>query len=160
MLIFESTVNVHCSFDKGDTFYYEMINWNICYPRGQLLFNILKSSLLAKMIWVFCQIFLYKVCWKCLHQCFSYLSLNYFGICKISHESTERKCTFDSADKETYRMLAARRDQYKHAALKAKHTGDITTATQHVKVAKVTIGTSRYRICSYKCSSCRGFLCV
>lgn len=39
-------------------------------------------------------------------------------------------------DKETYRMLAARRDQYKHAALKAKHTGDITTATQHVKVAK------------------------
>lgn len=54
----------------------------------------------------------------------------------------QRKCTFDSADKETYRMLAARRDQYKHAALKAKHTGDITTATQHVKVAKVTIGTS------------------
>lgn len=68
--------------------------------------------------------------------------LNYIGICKISHESTEKICTFDSADKETYRMLAARRDQYKHAALKAKHTGDITTATQHVKVAKVTIGTS------------------
>lgn len=102
----------------------------------------------------------YKVCWKCLHQCFSYLFLNYIGICKISHESTEKICTFDSADKETYRMLAARRDQYKHAALKAKHTGDITTATQHVKVAKVTIGTSTSRICSYKCSSCRGFLCV
>lgn len=67
------------------------------------------------------------------------------------------KMHFDSADKETYRMLAARRDQYKHAALKAKHTGDITTATQHVKVAKVTIGTSTSRICSYKCSSCRGF---
>ncbi|XP_048761328.1 coiled-coil and C2 domain-containing protein 1-like isoform X2 [Ostrea edulis] len=39
-------------------------------------------------------------------------------------------------NKETYRFLVTRRDQYKQAALKAKHTGDITTATQHVKVAK------------------------
>lgn len=145
MLIFESTVHVHCSFDKGDTFYYEIINWNLCYPRGQLLFNILKSSLLAKMI--YSKSFLSNISLQGLLKMFAsmfFISflLNYFGICKISHESTKKKCTFDSADKETYRMLAARRDQYKHAALKAKHTGDITTATQHVKVAKVTIGSS------------------
>ncbi|XP_061182028.1 coiled-coil and C2 domain-containing protein 1-like [Saccostrea echinata] len=38
--------------------------------------------------------------------------------------------------KETHKMLVTRRDQYKQAALKAKHAGDITTATKHVKVAK------------------------
>lgn len=96
-----------------------------------------------------------NVCINVFHI-FSWIILAYAKF----HMKVQRKCTFDSADKETYRMLAARRDQYKHAALKAKHTGDITTATQHVKVAKVTIGTSTSRICSYKCLSCRGFLCV
>ena len=34
-----------------------------------------------------------------------------------------------------------RRDQYKQAALKAKHAGDMPTATHNVKVAKVNINT-------------------
>ncbi|XP_078317784.1 coiled-coil and C2 domain-containing protein 1-like isoform X2 [Crassostrea virginica] len=39
-------------------------------------------------------------------------------------------------DQETRKMLMLRRDQYKQAALKAKHAGDMPTATHNVKVAK------------------------
>ena len=46
---------------------------------------------------------------------------------------------FFNADQETRKMLMLRRDQYKQAALKAKHAGDMPTATHNVKVAKVNL---------------------
>lgn len=42
-------------------------------------------------------------------------------------------------DLETEKMLETRRDQYKTAALQAKHTGDINTAKSYVQIAKVNI---------------------
>ncbi|XP_063404571.1 coiled-coil and C2 domain-containing protein 1-like isoform X2 [Mytilus trossulus] len=41
-----------------------------------------------------------------------------------------------SHDLETEKMLETRRDQYKTAALQAKHTGDINTAKSYVQIAK------------------------
>lgn len=41
-----------------------------------------------------------------------------------------------SHDVETEKMLETRRDQYKTAALQAKHTGDIATAKSYVQIAK------------------------
>ncbi|XP_071161809.1 coiled-coil and C2 domain-containing protein 1-like isoform X3 [Mytilus edulis] len=41
-----------------------------------------------------------------------------------------------SYDLETEKMLETRRDQYKTAALQAKHTGDINTAKSYVQIAK------------------------
>lgn len=71
---------------------------------------------------------------------FIFFFLNYFGICKILYESIERKCIFDFVDKEIYRMLAVRRDQYKYVVLKVKYIGDIIIVIQYVKVVKVIIG--------------------
>ncbi|XP_050400468.1 coiled-coil and C2 domain-containing protein 1-like isoform X2 [Patella vulgata] len=39
-------------------------------------------------------------------------------------------------DKQTHRMLTSRRDQYKQAALQAKHNNDIKTASQYVRISK------------------------
>lgn len=43
-------------------------------------------------------------------------------------------------------MLVERRDQYKKAALEAKHSGDMATARNFVKISKVSQTTTGYQI--------------
>lgn len=56
-------------------------------------------------------------------------------------------CTF--IDTETEKLLETRRDQYKAAALQAKHSGDINTAKKYVQTSKVRIipCTKIHRLC-------------
>lgn len=56
--------------------------------------------------------------------------------------SPKRTCPDEtgSAEKqETLALLAARRDEYKRAALVAKKSGDTATAIGYIKVAKVGV---------------------
>ncbi|ESO95891.1 hypothetical protein LOTGIDRAFT_175058 [Lottia gigantea] len=54
----------------------------------------------------------------------------------VEPSTSHNTSTPPAIDKETHRMLASRRDQYKQAALKSKHSNDIATATKYVKIAK------------------------
>ena len=51
-------------------------------------------------------------------------------------ETDDKPATSSSHDEETEKMLEARRNQYKAAALNAKHAGDINTAKRYVQIAK------------------------
>ena len=51
----------------------------------------------------------------------------------------EQNFTHIIGESTEHRMLVERRDQYKKAALAAKHSGDMATARNFVKISKVSV---------------------